>query len=90
MYTEAQIAGGEGPTQGWTKICREQTRLKHTAIHRPVLLLFSFILSAIAAAGQVDITTWQANLQHTGANLNETILTPQNVSAPGSFGMLFT
>jgi hypothetical protein len=40
--------------------------------------------------GQVNIATWQANPQHTGANLQETILTPGNVGSPGSFGLLFT
>ena len=40
--------------------------------------------------GQVNITTWQSDLQHTGANLNETILTPANVGSPGNFGLLFT
>src|SRR5258708_32848686 len=36
------------------------------------------------------MTTWQADLQHTGANLNETILSPATVGSPGSFGLLFT
>jgi hypothetical protein len=49
-----------------------------------------FILTGIAAVGQVNITTWQADLQHTGANLNETILTPASVGSPGNFGLLFT
>ncbi|WP_433964309.1 hypothetical protein [Tunturiibacter gelidiferens] len=40
--------------------------------------------------GQVNITTWQGDLQHTGANLNETALTPANVGSIGNFGPLFT
>ena len=64
--------------------------MKNSSIHRPSLRLYSCFLFAAAAAGQVNITTWQANLQHTGTNLNETILTPQNVGAPGGFGLLFT
>jgi hypothetical protein len=51
---------------------------------------FVFFLTSIATVAQVNITTWQANLQHTGANLNETILTPANVGSPGNFGLLFT
>ncbi len=57
-----------------------------------LLALFAlFGLSFASSAGaQVDITTWQTNLQHTGANLRETTLTPDLVSAPGNFGLLFT
>src|ERR1700730_17291770 len=58
-------------------------------ITQPVLRAL-FILAGIPALGQVNITTWQADLQHTGANLNETILTPANVGSPGNFGLLFT
>ena len=50
------------------------------------LLLVAFALGSFA---QVNITTWQVNLQHTGANLNETTLTPGVVAASG-FGLLFT
>ena len=46
--------------------------------------------SALGASAQVNITTWQGDLQHTGANLNETILTPAAISSPGNFGLLFT
>src|SRR6266853_876631 len=53
-------------------------------------LSFLFALSALTALGQVNITTWQADLRHTGANLNETILTPASVGSPGNFGLLFT
>src|ERR1700730_12700690 len=58
-------------------------------ITQPVLLAL-FILAGIPAVGQVNITTWQADLQHTGANLKETVLTPANVGSPGNFGLLFT
>ncbi|MGH8047814.1 MAG: fibronectin type III domain-containing protein, partial [Chthoniobacterales bacterium] len=47
------------------------------------------LVSALAATAQINITTWQVNNQHTGANLNETILTPAIVSSPGNFGLLF-
>src|SRR5262249_6583444 len=52
-----------------------------------ILTLFVAVGTAI---GQVNITTWQNDLQHTGANRSETILTPSNVGSPGSFGLLFT
>jgi len=64
--------------------------LKYTSITHSLLRAFIFSLTGIAAVAQVNITTWQANLQHTGANLNETILTPANVGSPGNFGLLFT
>jgi hypothetical protein len=47
------------------------------------LLWFSFPCEA-----QVDVLTQHNNLNRTGANLNETILTPQNVNEK-QFGMLF-
>ena len=61
--------------------------MKNKSIGRSVFL---FALAGMTAVGQVNITTWQADLQHTGTNRNETILTPSNVGSPGSFGLLFT
>ncbi len=46
-------------------------------------------LSAAAFAG-INITTWQVDLQHTGNNSNETVLTPGTISSPGNFGLLFS
>ncbi len=45
---------------------------------------------ASVAYAQVFMTTWQADLTHSGNNPNETILTPANVGSAGSFGLLFT
>ena len=45
---------------------------------------------ACAARAQTSITMWQADLQHTGQNLNETTLNPGSISSPGNFGLLFT
>jgi large repetitive protein len=47
-------------------------------------------LSILPALSQVNITTWQGNLQHTGLNSNETTLNPGIVGSPGNFGLLFT
>ena len=44
------------------------------------------ILTGLAQA-QVNVTTWQNDVQRTGQNLNETILTPGNLTA-GNFGQL--
>src|SRR3954462_13460745 len=49
----------------------------------------ALIASALQASAQVNITTWQVDLQHTGNNSAETILTPGNISSPGNFGLLF-
>ena len=43
------------------------------------------MLLPFCAEAQVDLTTWQGNLQHTGSNLQETQLTPQSVTASGGF-----
>lgn len=40
-------------------------------------------------SGNVQITTWHADNARSGANLNETVLTPANVKS-GSFGKLFS
>ncbi len=64
--------------------------MRYISSSRWVLRSLLFVLTGIAAVGQVNVTTWQADLQHTGANLNETILAPANVGSPGSFGLLFT
>ncbi len=55
------------------------------------LSVFLGLLGPTAAAyGQVDITTWQTNLQHTGLNNQETTLTPTLLQSAGSFGILFS
>jgi large repetitive protein len=64
--------------------------LRNKLVTRLSRVLYFSILSAGIAIGQVNITTWQGDLQHTGANLNETALTPANVGSVGNFGVLFT
>jgi len=46
-------------------------------------------LFQICASAQVNVLTWHNDSQHTGQNLQETILTPSNVS-PAKFGKLFS
>jgi hypothetical protein len=63
-------------------------------IMRPVNITLHLTLSLtltalIATSAHAQITTSQYNNARTGANLNESILTPQNVSA-NQFGKLFT
>ena len=46
-------------------------------------------LFASAVLGQVNVTTQHNDSQRTGANLNETVLTPANVN-PAQFGKLYS
>jgi hypothetical protein len=57
---------------------------------KSVIVILAWGAAALGAKGQVNITTRQVDLAHTGVNSQETILTPANVSAQGSFGLLFT
>ena len=55
----------------------------------PRLWAAFLLLFAGHSLAQTDITRWQVDLQHTGNNSTETILTPGNLSSPGNFGLLF-
>jgi hypothetical protein len=48
-----------------------------------------FFLAILPLAAQVNVTTYQYGNSRTGANLNETILTPSNVNST-QFGKLFS
>ena len=52
--------------------------------------LYLLATVAVLAKAQVNVVTGHNDISRTGQNLNETILTPANVSAPGSFGKLFS
>src|SRR5260221_5536896 len=49
-----------------------------------------FLTSSLWLNGQVNVTTYHNDNARTGLNANETILTPDNVRAPGQFGKLFS
>jgi len=53
------------------------------------ILLAAAAINCKAQAPSVNVLTGQYNNSRTGANLNETILSPSTVS-PGTFGLLFT
>src|SRR5271167_1551601 len=55
-----------------------------------LLPLALVLLCPSHAAAQVNITTWDCDLTHSGVNPNETILTPANVNTANNFGVLFT
>jgi len=52
-------------------------------------LAVSMLILPTPAAAQVNVLTWHNDSQHTGQNLQETILTPTNVTAK-TFGKLFS
>jgi len=54
-----------------------------------VVALFLVLIGITAASAQVPVTTWHYDNERSGANSNETILTPANVNAK-QFGPLFT
>jgi len=70
------------------RLLNRYPRMKFTpkAFALPLVLL----ALTLRAGAQVNITTWQVDLQHSGNNSQETILTPANVGSAGSFGLLFT
>jgi len=53
------------------------------------VLLLLYVLVAIGAQAQVTVLTYRNNLARSGVNLNETILTPDNVN-PSQFGKVFS
>ena len=63
-------------------------RLKSIGLY--FLVPFISILPVSAVLAQVNITTWQGSLQHTGLNSDETLLSPGLVGSPGNFGLLYT
>src|ERR1035438_9029739 len=55
-----------------------------------VVCILFFLLAGVTVGGaQVSVTTWHYDNARSGANPNETILTPQNVNSE-EFGELFT
>ena len=56
----------------------------------PFSLICILFLAGLSCANATDITMWQCDLQHTGQNLHETDLTPQNIGSNGNFGYLFS
>ncbi len=67
---------------------RSRGQAKRFAVHDWLCLLL-LVCSSVAAMAQVNFYTKSYDTSRTGANLQETILTPANVN-PSSFGKLFT
>ena len=73
---------------GKGRCLRGRGRVTRFAAHA-CLCLFLLVCSSVFAMAQVNIYTKSYDTSRTGANLQETILTPANVN-PNSFGKLFT
>ncbi len=58
-------------------------------VHVAAIVFWCSCLVLAQAAQPVSVTVWHYDNRHTGQNLLETVLTPQNV-APTTFGKLFT
>jgi hypothetical protein len=61
--------------------------MQHTK--RSLFHLTAVLLSAATCLGQVSVLTWHYDNMRTGANIQESVLTPSNV-VPTQFGKLFT
>ncbi|MGC1781356.1 MAG: MBG domain-containing protein [Acidobacteriaceae bacterium] len=64
--------------------------MKTRPIHSLVCVLCLGLCIPVAALAQVNVTTWHNDGARDGANTDETVLTPANVSASGSFGEKFS
>jgi len=64
-------------------------KLRSTPLLLSLSLLALISLSQSRGFGQVNVTTWHNDNQHTGQNLQETILTPSNVTSK-RFGKIFS
>jgi hypothetical protein len=56
---------------------------------RAIVVCVALVFGITAGWSQIPVTTWHYDNVRSGANSNETILTPQNVNY-NQFGKLFT
>src|SRR5665213_3188776 len=70
----------DGTLKRWSR------KMKSVGLLRGMLILF--LVSGISGVAQVSVLTQHNNLERTGANLHEAVLTHENVNVK-QFGMLF-
>ncbi len=68
----------------------DKQKTHRDSLRKLMQVFLGVLVLAASAAAQTSILTQHYDNARTGQNTNETILTPTNVSAPMSFGKLFT
>lgn len=85
-----RLSGRGSQRSGNRRSLRKTTRRfgGNTSLFLRFEVAFTFLAFACHCCARVDVLTQHNNLERTGANLSESVLTPENVN-PQQFGMLF-